>query len=279
MPGETVFWKRYFLYSFLTGATIYAFISLKGNVTYLTGQASREFAGWLNIVKVIWENSSYIWIFAAIGSLGLFIYKEWQKLLMLMSGAILIILFHLASHRLSTLDKHIFLTIAFLSIMAGLGIGNLISRITQKAIQKISLVILTLSLIIFWSISYKDAQKFNDQWENSTGIMNFLSKTTNNRDIVLTELGPPAILSVYDKDPPTNVVTFDWFQYRKLTGSEAYINAVKDGYFNLIELEDENKSKNSTYQKVHQIVKENLSDNYQLIYSENGYQVFQRVYK
>ena len=95
---------------------------------------------------------------------------------------------------------------------------------------------------------------------------------------IRTYVGPSAILASYERNHPANITTFDWFEYRNFQGDEAYINAVKDGYFNIIELEDESKSKNLLYQKVHLLVKQNLTDSYHLVYAKDNSYVYRREY-
>lgn len=272
-------WRSYFFYPCLMGIVLYVVTNLGNNIAYLSGQASLEKASLNTLFGIFSANTFYLWILWIIGSLGMLVKRQWKLWLGLTICAILIPLVHFSTRRLATFDKHIFLTIAFLSIIAGLGISNITSYISQRVVKAFSYTTIYVLLLIFWLISYKDSQKFNSQWENATPVLNYLSEEIRPNDKLLTEAGPPAILATYERNYPINTTTFDWFEYHhNAQGDDSYAQAVKDGYFDVIEIEDENKDKNSLYSRVHKIVAENITDEYRLIYSKDGYQIFRRVY-
>jgi 4-amino-4-deoxy-L-arabinose transferase-like glycosyltransferase len=275
---QKAFWRKYLLYPLFAGIILYVITSLGNNILYLKGQASLPKADLSQLLNVFLQNTNYLLVFWVIGTVGMFLKKQWKLWFYLTLGGLLLPITHLLTHRQTTFDKHIFLTVALFSIVGGLGTSNLIALFNHKLIKSFSAAAVTTVLIIFWALSFNESQRFNSQWENTTPVLTYLSEEVHPNDKLLSEVGPPAILATYDKNYPINTTTFDWFEYRNTTGDESYAQAVKDGYFDVIEIEDENKYKNPTYLRVHNIVANSLTDGYRLIYSQDGYQIFRRVY-
>ena len=271
------YWKRYFALPMVIGVLLYGVFGLAPTLTYMQSQLVRERIGFLEIVRLFWEKTSYVWLFYIIGTYGMLLFKQWKLWMMLTISALWILAVHLATFRLATLDKHAFLTIVFLSIVAGIGIGNLILSTTKKTIFAVNVFLWGIVFAGYWFLSYQDAKNYNTYWANSGEVLSYLSSEVKLGDTILAEVGPAAILSVYEKNHPVYTTTFDWFEYGKLQGPEAYAQAVQDGYFSYIELE-EGPDRSSEKVELHNLIQENLADNYNIVYDNNGFLVYKRVY-
>ncbi len=112
------------------------------------------------------------------------------------------------------------------------------------------------------------------QWPNADTMTQKLESMTKNDDLILAETGPIVILAVYDKTNPLSVTTFDYFEYRKLKGNAAYLQAVRDGYFDIIELDDKAEATDTLRAEVRNI----LADKYNLVYKEAPFEIYERTY-
>jgi 4-amino-4-deoxy-L-arabinose transferase-like glycosyltransferase len=273
------FWKRYFSIPILVVIATYILTNLSSIRTYFNTQTAREQATFMDLVQNIANYTYLIWGLLALGILGLILKKEFKKLAILSTCSLLILSIHFYMHRLATLDKHIYLFLFFSSLIAGLGISNIADFIIKKVKVKAFLYSgLTIVMLVFATASYIEAQRFNDLWSNNYNLLNYLSENEQPGDKVLVESGAAPILATYDKNFPTNTSTFDYFKYGQLEGEEAYRKAVKDGYFDLIQLEENTHAKSSNVSNMHTMVAENISSSYQLAYSKDGFLVYRRKF-
>lgn len=276
--ANLVFWKRYFLAPLVLGLTIYGIADFSPTLTYLRTQAIREKVSAGVIIKTYLDHNIFVHLLWFIGSLGMLINREWRKWALLTFSAGLVLLVHLVLQREPTLDKHTFLSVSFLSVVAGIGISNLIFFFPKKMMRKFAATILATLMIIFAYISYIEAKTYSQLWENGSRVLSYLSREVKNGDKVLAEIGAAAILATYEKNYPVNITTFDWFVYRDLKEEEAYLSAIKDGYFDLIEVESDRIPKEEREKRLSQLLRKNLNENYQQSYFDDIFLVYKRIY-
>lgn len=269
---------RYFIGPFIILVSLLTLLNLGSILIYLESQKVLEKVEWLTIISLALENTKYLLPFAFLGIIGLLIKREWKALVVLGSGAVLIILVHLLTFRLASLDKHLFLTICFLSILSGLGISNLVEKIRSMRWRFLVLGMVLGFLVNYSFYSYIEGLKFNDAWPNASLMLEQLNKQVKSGDKVLAEVGGAAILHTYDQNFPTNTVTFDYFDFNELRDIEAYKQAVEEGYFDWIELEADDNSKNNRYQSIHQAVVNSISDQYKLTFADSGFYIYKRSF-
>lgn len=276
---QLFFWRSYFLIPIVLGLAAYLLTTHNSLVAFFGLQFGREKVSYLEVIKTFWSSSSWVWLMWALGSIGLLLTKQWRKWALLSSTSLIILAAHIFTNRSISLDKHSFLSIIFLSLVAGLGISEIIFFLAKKLPSSLfaSLGVLTSIFLVYLSFSFKAAAQFNDSWPNSNQVLSVLNQKVKSEDRILAQSGADVILSLYNRNFPTNTSTFDYFVYQKLTGLPAYTQATNDGYFNYIELyQDPNP--NDTDAILSKQVQSNLADNYQLIYKQNGYLLYERNY-
>jgi hypothetical protein len=133
-------------------------------------------------------------------------------------------------------------------------------------------------LLSYTKVSHGELKQLDNSWQNTTAVAQFLSSHVQTGDTILTETGPPVMLASFNNNFPAHITTFDWFEYQKLSGLDAYAAAVTDGYFSYIEVTDESLEKESLHQEVNNIVSTNISNNYRLAYRIGPYQIYERKY-
>jgi len=273
------FWKIYFLFPMLLILTIYFLGNFTMLKTYAAENILRDKTPIPVFFQTMWEDSKFIWPFWMIGSIGLFIKRKFVLWGILTYCAFLIMFPHLITQRaLWTFEKQVTVTVCFLSIIAGIGIAELTQYIKNTSELSLLLLVLSGGIFFYISLSFQDFYRFNVLWNNSTAALSYLSKNVYSGEKILAESGGTAILATYDKNFPTNTTTFDWFVYRKQTGEKAYLNAVKDGYFDIIELEGTDQQDNAIFSKLHNKVYAYLTGDYKKVYSRNGFVIYKRAY-
>lgn len=272
------FWKKYFLlptFLMFLGFLSFSFSPL---YQYYSTQQDLVKADLSQISQMLWSNSQYIWGFWLVGTVGMFLKKQFSAWATLTFAALWVVCFHLITSRTLSMDKHILIMLSFLSIVAGIGITNLLSFFKNKLLQVGALILIISALIFYWIIGFQKLETFNNQWQNLSSTERKMKEVVKEGDKVLVESGAAMILATYDQNYPPNTSTFDWLEYQNETGEKAFQKAVRDGYFNVIELESDTKPKSDTNYNISQIIKQNLAGSYRLTYSQDGFYIYERDY-
>ena len=119
--------------------------------------------------------------------------------------------------------------------------------------------------------SQKTLIRLQKQWLDSTSLQEFLRYNVKPGNKILTENGGAVILALYDITfPPENITTFDWIDYSNLNDESGYIQAVKDKYFDYIELNNQYPGKESLRENI----RKEMIGNYLLVYKKDDFEVY-----
>lgn len=282
--GKYSSWKKYFLIPFITTLGLYVVLNLGNYWTFYSTQSAREKAQIIDILQEFFNHTKYLWPLWFAGSLGMLTGKKSKEWLILFVSILWVLAFHIATFRVPTLDKHAYLSAVFIAITSGLGISSIIYRFKEYNYSNIfSAKIFTYTVVItltifFWVTSYSDAKAYNSAWRDNTKVLSALNKEVTRGSKILTELGAATLLSTHHSNHPTNVSTFDWLEYRNMSGEEAYANAVNDGYFDYLVLEDQYQPKSGVNKKLHDTITKNIDNQYYTTYEGDGYLIYKRSY-
>ena len=94
----------------------------------------------------------------------------------------------------------------------------------------------------------------------------------------MAENGPEVILALYNQNFPLHTTTFDYIKYHDNENLDAYQSAVNDGYFNIIETENNEAERSERYEEINSQIQKGLQSNYYLTYSDENYLVYSRKY-
>lgn len=133
-------------------------------------------------------------------------------------------------------------------------------------------------LVIYSVVNYRDIDWFNTMWRNSDEVLTYLNRKVQTGDKVLAEVGASAILATYDNNYPINTTTFDWFEYKNKSGYDAYISAIRDGYFKYIELDSPDISSVGIHSSLHNTVLANLNTSYAVDFHQDDFVVYKRQF-
>lgn len=269
-------WRGYFLLPVILLLGAYGVLSYGALLSYAKVQAAREYFSLSQIAGEFFSATGWAWLWWAVGSLGLIYKRRIELWATLTSLALLPLGFHLATHRLATLDKHVFLSVAFLALAAGIGISYLLKS-SPRVFRYTLSGFLPLVLGFYLFTSYTAAQTYNNQWVNTYPVTRYLNQNLAPHDKILAEAGASAILAAYPLTPPANVTTFDWLDYKGKTGRQAYEDAVLNGYFNYVQLFNNPPRDDVFHGDLYKVVKENLYG-YQLDYFDANFSIYKRLY-
>lgn len=272
------YWKIYFISPLVLFMTLFMAFNWDSLITYLQSQHGRDYSSYGRLLSTYWENSRLEWYLWAVATIGLLIKKQWRLLLIWTSLAGIILGTHLITHRWPTLDKHTFLSVAFLFPLIGIGLTNLVYAAKSKVWRIGTSTVVATALACFWITSYSNLPTYNNQWHNANAMLQYMHDHTKTGDKVLAEVGAAAILTNYDHNFPPNTTTFDYFEYRGQTGEIAFRHALSDGYFSMIELDGGDATSEQAHSGMHNLVRDNLKSNYKVTYHSADFVIYERVF-
>lgn len=267
---------KYFFIPFFLMMSLYMLMDFKNLFTfYSTHKDNGKAQEFSDLIKIVLWHTNFL-IITTLLSISTFIRNKKQKILGILLGLALIIpTFHIALNRTQTFNKHLYLSVAFLSVISGYGFAKLIQSkyVSTKLFSRATLVVIAL---LFFVNSQSNAKILQNEWVNTTNLQKYLNKTVGLNDKVLTENGGAVILSLYDKTfPPKNIATFDWINYANLEDDNGYYQAINDVYFDYIELDHEFSEKD----ELRENLKEKMKGNYSLVYQYKNFEVYKSKYK
>lgn len=183
------------------------------------------------LVEFIKSTNVILLLYTIVSASILFFRKRDVRIWVAVSAAgFWILLSHLVSLRVHTLDKHAFLSASAMAVAVGIGLPKLFKN---KPVYKLTTILLIFACLVY---SCVHARTYNSYWINTDRVDNYLSKAVKPDDLVLTELGDSTTLALVDTLHPERVTTFDYFEYGDESGYEAYGHALDDAYFTYVVL-------------------------------------------
>ncbi len=271
------FFIKYYMVPLMFAASLYVLFNTSSLIYFSLLQAGREKSPIIQVVQVVWESIKYLLPLSLISSIIAAFYVSIKKWLFLFLGALWMILIHIATLRVPTLDKHLLLSLVFIAVLTGIG-TNVILGVLKGRVRFVYVVLLVAYVLAFGAYSYKSLGHYNSLWTNSTVGNNVLAEQVGKNDKVLTETGPATVLTIFPKVDIENISTFDYLKYGIVEGEPAYKAAVKDGYFNYIELESASLPKSDSVKAMHQLIIDSMDSNYDVIYKDTKITIYKRAF-
>lgn len=263
----------YLFTPFFIGMLLYSSLNLGNLLTYVV--THKEMGKADSIVDIFAEISHITGFVAACSLPAIPIFIRTKKTAILLSLALfsmIIPFFHLTLNREQTLNKHLYLTLIFLSTIAGYGAAYLILS-KKRVVKSISLGALVIVSIFYFVSSQKLLHELQNEWVNTNDLQLFLKANVHEGNKILTENGGAVILALYDITfPPKNIVTFDWIDYSNLTGNAGYLQAIEDRYFDFIELDNQFAGGDV----LRASILTQMGEDYNIIYNSGSFQVYER---
>ena len=267
------YWLKYFFFPLFLGALAYFVSNVSGTLSYANAQVNREYDPIPVVLNIIWENTNLFLLILLPSALYLGIIKrKFIQTNLLLLFSVLVPFTHVVLHRHSTLSKHVYLLVLFSAPVVGYALASL-TNVKNKYARAVTSVFVA-SYLLFYSLSYApNLNRLEHEWVSTTDVGKFMYSRSNPNTRILTEAGSATTLVLYDKIFPTNITTYDWFIYLGKQDEDAYLQAVKDGYFDLIEINGGYDTKIEMRQKLREV----LVNNYQLVYKKEPFEVYEKT--
>lgn len=197
---------------------------------------------------LLWEVISYGGIELGLGIAGAFAAPKGQRLLawLFVASSLLAPAYHVAHAEPVSLTKHLAFGMVFAAPLAGLAIQRLAGWLPSRAVRPPQgaaqwMVALPIFLIIF-TLGLRQAQTLYEQWPNSAQMVTVMrSLVRPNSGIYLAEDMEVNRFYLQDVSSDWQWTGPFWFEYKTkqgqmLYGTDAYKQAINDGYFSAVEL-------------------------------------------
>jgi hypothetical protein len=224
---------QYFCTPFLFLIGIYAFFNFPGLQSFFVNQAVLEAADPLELLETFFQ---YTWIAYVLSIFSLIFFLDKRKFIVWILFLLSLVppITHILSKNDASIAQHSFLSLIFLIPLASTFLAGLIRKILPLGILGI-IGVLIFSLIY----SIPQAKALDSFWPNTTGAVQILRQKVTPQDQILAESDDVIALGLRDKLISSDQIAGPFsFSYQDKEGLESYTQAIKDGYFNFIELEN-----------------------------------------
>ena len=167
-------------------------------------------------------------LLAFFGSVALLLQKKFLILTALLMAAAIPLFVHLFTNSLPAAHQHTYLSLIFIVPLAAFLFG----LILEKRVFFGSLVVL-LTLVVVFIYSQSQVQELETSWVNTDQVMTEIKVKTSQHEKILSFEDDVTKLSLTNLDEK-NIKGIFSFEYNNLTNENAYQQALKDGYFDLI---------------------------------------------
>ncbi|OGH16003.1 MAG: hypothetical protein A3C30_00915 [Candidatus Levybacteria bacterium RIFCSPHIGHO2_02_FULL_40_18] len=201
-------------------------------MTYFSSQIGDEATTYIEVIQTF---AKYLWPTYVLSFLGgLFLWKTKKKLILsLIFMSLVPIAVHVLSKNNNSAHQHSFLSIIFILPIVGAFFTLYINKY-KKVGALVAIILLIFNFMYSWP-QVKDLESF---WPNSYRAVNLIGEKTKASDIILAEGSDTVALSLKKKIPYENIVGPFAFTYKGQDEAVAYTQAIKDGYFRFVELEN-----------------------------------------
>lgn len=238
-------------------------------VDFFKGQVFSEKAPPGEVISTFLYYSWHYYLLSFGGLLFLLLKKYEKSLLviLLFASSLIPLVVHIVTGDISSVGQHTFLSLIFILPIIGFLFGTVFRNYSSVGFLIVSFLIFT---NIYLSIpKVVELQSF---WPNTTGAVNFLKERVDRNSQILAEGGDVVSLAVYDKVAYENIAGPFYFEYDGLFGWTAYLKATEDKYFNFLELDGTNFSREQILE-----LETRFENRYGLIFDDGAVKIYQSI--
>ena len=256
----------YFSVPLFIFTSLYILINLPNLLEYFSGQVGDTSTTQLDVLNVFWQASASILGLAIVGA-AIFWKEKKESVMALLFMAAVPVLLHTFTTNNTSSEQHAFLVLIFLFPLVAAFFTYLI---TKSRIVGITVTVMFVILNFFYS--YPQVRAAENFWPNSEAAIAVIKKNVSSGDVILAEGSDTVFLGLGRKIPIEQVVGPFVFEYKNLEGIGAYLKAIDDRYFKLVELESVYFSEEDM-----QKIEERLELGYTKIFDDGKIRVYQRL--
>lgn len=200
--------------------------------------------------------------FASLGTLILLFQKKIITTLFLFIGALIVPIVHIVTNNYASVHQHVFLSLIFLLPL----VAYLFTWIIEKRLGAGVILIITVLAVVF-IYSQDQVRDLETAWPNTYKIMAYLRANTTSHERLLSSEGDVAAVSLTNLKNE-NIISYNYFEYKKSLNEQAYALAIRDGYFNYILFNEEESGELS------KSIKASFTNHYASIYNSHPFIVY-----
>lgn len=255
----------YFSIPLFLMTALYGIINLPKLIEYFSSQVGDPTTTYSDVISVFWQFSLPLTLFAGISALLLWKSKK-ETIKALLFMGLFPVFVHTVTKNNTSSEQHVFLVLTFLLPLVGAFFAYIFTK------NKL-LGILVTSVFVLLNLAYsypivRDAESF---WPDSTEAAEVIKNNVAGDDIILAEGSDTIYLGLGGAIPISQVIGPFVFDYQGLEGRDAYLKAIDDRYFKLVEIEKVYFSTQDI-----QAIEAKLAENYTIIFDDGKIRVYSR---
>lgn len=211
---------------------LYVGINFSNLVGYISGQVGNPETTYLDVLNSFWQYSNILYLLVIGGLIVASGRKKYTVLVLLLASFIPMTL-HLVTRNNDSAHQHVFFSIVLILPVVGMFFTQTIKSYGKFAIA---------GMLLIWSVnsvsSIPQLNELETFWPNTTSATAFIRDRVSGNDVVLLEGGDVISLGINNKISSDQIIGPFWFEYKGLEKEAAYVKAVEEKYFKLIEIEN-----------------------------------------
>lgn len=199
---------------------------------------------------------------AIFGAIALFIRRKWFPTAVLLIAAGITPIVHVLLNNLAAAHQHVFLSLIFILPLAGYFLSGLLMNTRLIGVSAL--------LVVFgFSFIYSQDQltQLQSSWPNTDKVMNYLRSNTSNHEKLLSFEDDVTILALPNLEEKSITGVFN-FKYKKLSDEEAYQQALKEGYFDLVLFNEDTDSATG------KVVESSITKHYKPVFNSHPFIIY-----
>lgn len=211
---------------------LYFLINLPNLIEYFSSQVGDPTTTYLDVLNVYWLYSSYILLFGICGAIAVWKEKK-ETIKALVFMGLLPVAVHALTRNNTSSEQHTFLVLVSFMPLAAAFFTFAVSK--NKIVGTIA-VLAFLIMNLFYS--YPFVAEAETLWPNSDKAISVIKENVSGKDIILAEGSDTVFLGLDRRTPIELVIGPFEFSYKNLEGRDAYLKAIEDRYFKVVEIEN-----------------------------------------
>lgn len=253
-----------FCLPFLLLMGLYIGLNFSNMQEFFVNQGVIQKASFWEVLSLFWQYTGTAYVLCIL-SLPLLLKTRRLLVIMLVFFSIIPLIIHSMSGNTSSVQQHTFLALLFSVPIAGAGFVALMQKKRKIALSFVSLVFFF--QLILTQGQVQEAEGF---WPNVTDASRAMKENMSPSDRVLAESGDSIYLELKDNIPSEQLTGPFVFSYAGKDGLPAYVEAIKNGYFQFVQLDGTFFSEDDL-----KVIEQSLQGNYRKTYERGSLKVYE----
>ena len=253
----------YFLIPLEFFFAVYIIYHFQDLLLFLQNQVSEPVSAYPEILAQFREYVLPTFIFSTAGMLWLVFIRREPKWIVFWGGALSIPIIHVLFQNSASFHQQVFLIYLFTVPLAAYMFFQTMKTYRVYGVLGVVLIYLWIG----WN-SRQTVVALERSWTNTDRVMRQLASMVEQTDTILSSEDDITVLMV-PQIPYAQITGLFFFEYNDLSGEEAYVRALEDGYFSFVLLN------NSAHGELTDKLEAALGISYRLVFEEDPFTIYQ----